>query len=66
MRANKQRILQALPIETPGVTYQTGWLETVHCRVQQWENKEAPLNLAVCYILLPLRAVKAALPQREC
>lgn len=64
LRANEQKIRQALPIKTLGVTYLQGWSETVHCRAQQWENKEIPLNLAVCYILLPLRAVRESIRQR--
>ncbi|MEL6554895.1 MAG: hypothetical protein AAFQ63_15735 [Cyanobacteria bacterium J06621_11] len=64
LRANEQRILQALPLKTPGVTYLEGWLETVLSRAQQWEKKKTPFNLAVCYILLPLRAVNTALQEK--
>lgn len=61
LRANEQAISLALPIETPGVCYQAGWLDRLNVRVQQWEAGDTPLNLAVCYILLPLRAIKKIL-----
>ncbi len=59
--ANTEAIDAALPIDTPGVRYKEGYLESLGRYVSEWKGGTMPLQLAVCYIHRPITVFYKAL-----
>lgn len=64
-RANEQAIAQALPLDTPGVTFGPAWpTQTLAKYIQSWEAGALGVKLAAAYIVNPLKTIRKELSTR--
>ena len=61
--ANAEAIDAALPIDTPGVLYKKGYLESLDRYISTWKDGNRSLQLAVCYIYRPIKIFYKALSE---
>ena len=63
--ANLDVVAAALPISTPGVLYKKGYSEPLSRPIKAWKDGKTPLNLAICYIYRPIKALYSYLEAQK-